>query len=296
MAPVTVRAAGGLVWRRFRGIEQILVVHRPAYDDWSLPKGKLDDDEPEWVAAAREVQEETSLRCELGADLGTIFYHDSAGRPKIVRYWQMQAPAGQRAEPANEVDEVRWLRLDEATALLSFAHDRDVVRRLRPAVQPGERVVVELVRHAKAGDRALWNQPDGLRPLTGAGRAQARAIAKRLAETPVATILSSPMLRCTETVAPLAELQDLAIQTDDRLIEGADPTAALDLLLERSVHGQLTACTHGDVMMLGIERLLDEGVRLRGSKVAFKKGCTWRLTVTDGVFTSARYVPPPKTG
>jgi 8-oxo-dGTP pyrophosphatase MutT (NUDIX family)/phosphohistidine phosphatase SixA len=291
---MTIRAAGGLVWRRFRGIDQVLLVHRPAYDDWSLPKGKLDDDEPEWTAAVREVAEETSLTCELGADLGTVSYRDSAGRPKIVRYWQMQAPPGQRALAANEVDDLRWLRVDEAVARLSFAHDRDVVHRMRQLIQPGEKVTIDLVRHAKAGDRALWTHPDGLRPLTGGGRAQARAIAAREAGSSVAKILSSPFVRCTQTVAPLGERLDLAVETDERLSEGADAATALRLLLDRSVHGQLVACTHGDVMMFGIEQLLDEGVRLRGTKVDYKKGCTWRLTATDGVFTSARYLAPPK--
>jgi 8-oxo-dGTP pyrophosphatase MutT (NUDIX family)/phosphohistidine phosphatase SixA len=294
MAPMTVRAAGGLVWRHFRGIDQVLVVHRPAYDDWSLPKGKLDDGEPEWVAALREVEEETSLSCVLGADLGSISYRDAAGRPKTVRYWQMQVPRGQRAAAANEVDEVRWVRIDEATTLLSYIHDRHVVRRLRPLVPPGQKVTVELVRHAKAGDRALWTEPDDRRPLTGAGRRQALAIAKRLADTPVAKLVSSPSLRCVDTVAPLAERRDLAVQTEERLAEGADAATALAFLAEEAANGDLVACTHGDVMMLGVERLLDEGVRLRGSTVAYKKGCAWRLTVTDGVYTAARYVPPPK--
>jgi len=291
---MTVRAAGGLVWRRFRGVDQVLVVHRPAYDDWSLPKGKLDDDEPEWVAAVREVQEETSLTCELGADLGTISYRDSLGRPKVVRYWQMPVPSGQRARAANEVDEVRWLRIDEAVAALSYAHDREVVRRLRPPVPPGETVAIDLVRHAKAGDRMLWTEPDGLRPLSPAGRAQADGIAKGLSDAPIAKLLSSPLLRCIKTLAPLAEVRDLSVQAEHRLIEGADPVEAFRFLAEQSVHGPIVACTHGDVMMLGIERLLDDGVRLRGSRVDYKKGCTWRLTVADGVFTSARYVPPPK--
>jgi 8-oxo-dGTP diphosphatase len=275
-------------------VDQLLVVHRPAYDDWSLPKGKLEHGEPEWSAAVREVHEETSLRCELGPDLGTVSYRDSEGRPKVVRYWQMSLPPGQRAAPAHEIDAVRWARIDEAVSLLSYAHDRDVVRRLRRPPEPGQEVVVELVRHAKAGDRSLWTQSDALRPLTGAGAAQAAGIAKRLADAPIAKLLSSPFLRCIETVEPLAELRDLAVQTDEQLAEGADPSVALAFLSAVSRHGPIVACTHGDVMMRGVERLLDEGVRLRGSKVDYRKGCIWRLTVVDGVFTSARYVPPPK--
>jgi 8-oxo-(d)GTP phosphatase len=290
---MTVRAAGGVVWRPFRGADQVLLVHRPAYDDWSLPKGKLDHDEEEWTAAVREILEETTLRCRPGRDLGTISYRDSEGRPKVVRYWQMRAPRGQRAAAAHEVDEVRWLRLDEAIAQLSYTHDRDVVRRFHPEPAPGERVTIHLVRHAKAGDRTLWTEPDARRPLTGSGRDQAAQIAKALADHDVAKILTSPMLRCVQTVAPLAELRDLALQTDDRLTEGADPAGALAFLAEQASFGPVVACTHGDVMMLGVERLLDDGVRLRGSKVAYKKGCSWRLTVVDGVFTAARYTPPP---
>jgi hypothetical protein len=86
----------------------------------------------------------------------------------------------------------------------------------------------------------------------------------------------------------------LVVQTDDLLAEGADAAVAMTFLAGQSVYGTLVACTHGDVMMLGVERLLDEGVRLRGAKVDYKKGCTWRLTVVDGVYTAARYVPPPK--
>jgi phosphohistidine phosphatase SixA/8-oxo-dGTP pyrophosphatase MutT (NUDIX family) len=294
VAPVTVRAAGGLVWRRFRGADQVLLVHRPAYDDWSFPKGKLERGEEEWTCAVREVEEETTLRCELGRDLGTISYRDSEGRPKVVRYWQMRAPRGRRAEPANEIDEVRWLRLDDAIARLSYTHDRDVARRFQPEPAPGEKVTVHLVRHAKAGDRSLWTKPDALRPLTGSGRAQADQIAKTLADHDIAKVLSSPLVRCVQTVAPLAELRDLALQTDDRLAEGADPATALAYLADQAAHGSVVACTHGDVMMLGVEQLLDEGVRLQGGKVAYKKACIWRLTVVDGVCTAARYVPAPK--
>jgi 8-oxo-dGTP pyrophosphatase MutT (NUDIX family)/phosphohistidine phosphatase SixA len=294
VAAVTVRAAGGVVWRRFRGIDQVLLVHRPAYDDWSLPKGKLEDGEAPWTAAIREVEEETSLRCEPGADLGTVSYRDASGRPKVVRYWAMHAPSGQRAHAANEVDDLRWARIDEADATLSYAHDRDVVHRLRQPLQPGDKATIDLVRHGKAGDRSLWTQADSLRPLTSAGRAQAAAIAKRLGDRSVAKVLSSPSTRCVETVEPLAERLGLVVQTDERLGEGADAAAAMTFLARQAVNGDVVACTHGDVMMLGVERLLDDGVRLRGGKVDYKKGCTWQLTVADGVYTAARYVPPPK--
>lgn len=125
-----VRAAGGLVCRRDGlGPVEIVLVHRPAYDDWTFPKGKLHVGETEEKAAVREVEEETSLRCRLDADLGLSSYRDARGRPKTVRYWQM-TPVEGVLEPANEVDDARWLPLDVAAAMLSYPRDRDVLGRL----------------------------------------------------------------------------------------------------------------------------------------------------------------------
>jgi 8-oxo-dGTP pyrophosphatase MutT (NUDIX family) len=119
-----VRAAGGVVTRHAleRGLE-LVVVHRASYGDWTFPKGKLHEGETEEEAALREVEEETSLRCGLGREIGTTRYHDARGRPKTVRYWEM-APLEGELEPANEIDAARWLSLEEARALLTY--DRDV--------------------------------------------------------------------------------------------------------------------------------------------------------------------------
>lgn len=125
-----VRAAGGAVWRRRPdGAVEVLVVHRPRYDDWTLPKGKLDRGESDEDAARREVEEETGLRCTLGPDLGEVRYRDQHGDEKVVRYWAMEAGDG-RFEPNREVDEVRWLPPLEAGLLLSYDHDRPVLQRL----------------------------------------------------------------------------------------------------------------------------------------------------------------------
>lgn len=119
-----VRAAGGLVRRRgTNGEVEILVVHRPAYDDWSFPKGKLEPGEDEEDAAVREVEEETGLRCRLERELATTRYRDAQGRPKTVRYWLMTPVDGQLAA-ANEVDDARFVRMPKAAALLTYARDR----------------------------------------------------------------------------------------------------------------------------------------------------------------------------
>ena len=126
-----VRAAGGVVWRRSElGEIEVLVVHRPKYDDWTFPKGKAARGESDEACALREVEEETGLVCELGAELESTFYEDSAGRTKIVRYWSME-PLGGVFTPGHEVDEVRWLSTDAASEALTYRRDRAVLDSLR---------------------------------------------------------------------------------------------------------------------------------------------------------------------
>jgi 8-oxo-dGTP diphosphatase len=122
-----IRAAGGVVVRERDGTLEVVLVHRPAYDDWSLPKGKAKKGETDEECAVREVEEETGLRCERERELASTAYVDSSGRDKLVRYWLMRATGGE-LRPDHEVDEARWVPLDEAGRLLSYARDRDVLR------------------------------------------------------------------------------------------------------------------------------------------------------------------------
>lgn len=130
--PGRIRAAGGVVWR-LRGAggggPEVLVVHRPKYDDWTLPKGKAEPGESDEDCALREVEEETGLRCILGEHLGDSSYVDRYGRPKVAQYWAMRPVSGS-FEPNAEVDEVRWLPVGDALDLLSYDRDRPVVRAL----------------------------------------------------------------------------------------------------------------------------------------------------------------------
>lgn len=127
-----VRAAGGVVTRAAAGGApggslEYLVVHRPRYDDWSLPKGKLEPGESFEDAARREIEEETGVRVELGAALPASEYVDRHGRPKVVHYWRM-TPIGAAAwDPGDEVDETRWITAAQAATLLSYEHDRRLI-------------------------------------------------------------------------------------------------------------------------------------------------------------------------
>ncbi len=131
-----VNAAGGVIWRRAAGGDgvEVLAVHRPRYDDWSLPKGKLDPGEGFEEAALREVEEETGLTCELGQKLPDVTYDDHKGRSKLVRYWTMKPGSGDDRQftPNDEVDELRWVPVANASALLSYEPDRELIAGLEP--------------------------------------------------------------------------------------------------------------------------------------------------------------------
>lgn len=271
-----VRAAGGAVLRAdsARRLE-VLLVHRPGHRDWTLPKGKLEPDEPEEDCALREVAEETGFDCLLGPELGATRYRDRRGRDKAVRYWAMTARDG-RFEPNEEVDEIRWEPLAAASRQLSYGGDRAIL----DAVEPALRDLVFLVRHARAGDRDEWTGDDRLRPIDGRGRRQADAAVAPLAGYPIRRLVSSPYLRCVQTLEPLAARLSLPIERDPALGESESAEAALGLI-ERLGPGPVVLCTHGDVM----EALV-------GESAPKKKGATWLLARGGGAVRRVRYWPP----
>jgi 8-oxo-dGTP diphosphatase len=133
-----VEAAGGVVWRRETGgITAVLLVHRPQYDDWSLPKGKLDPGEAHEEAAIREVHEETGVRCRLVEELPSTRYTDRHGREKRVRYWAMEPLDDDGFVPNDEVDALRWLAVADARSLLTYERDRDVLDAFAGGVSAG---------------------------------------------------------------------------------------------------------------------------------------------------------------
>lgn len=245
-----VRAAGGVITRNgASGETELLVVHRPRYDDWTLPKGKAAPDESDESCAVREVREETGLRVELVRELPSTSYVDSKGRPKVVRYWLMRPVDEGGFEPNAEVDEVRWVGLDEAEELISYARDLEPLRAAETAVH------VVLLRHARAGERDEWQGDDRLRPLDEKGKRQADGLVERLLDLGARRVVSSPYVRCVQTVEPLARALATTVETADALAEGA-PRAETMRLLEAATEPTVF-CTHGDV----IENVLGEPLK-----------------------------------
>ncbi len=283
-----VRAAGGLVVRRDpEDRRTVAVVHRPKYDDWTFPKGKLQPGESDEQTAIREVEEETGLRCALGLDLGSVHYRDGEGHPKVVRYWVME-PGDGAFVPGDEVDELRWLALDEVAPVLTYDHDRAL---LETYLRTAGEAPSFLVRHGKSGSRSGWTEDDRLRPLSKAGRRQADALVTAFRGRDVERVVSSPYIRCVQTVRPLALDRGLPVETTEALVEGAPPEQAL-ALLEEAGRTPTLFCTHGDVVPAVVLHLAERGAELEGER-DWKKASVWVLERRDGRVVRARYLPPP---
>ena len=247
-----VQAAGAVVFRSGR---EVVVVHRPKYDDWSFPKGKLDRGEPVTVAAAREVEEETGLRVRLGRPLRPQRYPVRGGH-KEVHYWAARVAAGASDDVStyvtnDEIDKVAWVPVDQARRILTYQRDRATLAEAVKVRKPTVPFVV--LRHADARARASWHGEDRLRPLLVGGRRQAVTAAGILAAYDVRRILTSPSVRCTQTVAPYAAdagltLEELAVLSEEGGDENAVAELSATLLGELANRGPTVVCTHRPVL------------------------------------------------
>ena len=242
-----VLAAGSVVTRPGK---QVLLVHRPRYDDWSFPKGKLDRGEHVTSAAVREVAEETGLDIRLGPPLPSQRYRVGA-RIKTVDYWMGRVVGDDdvsRYVPNSEIDEVAWVPLDKAIRLLTYSRDRELLESAGKVRKKTNALVV--LRHAKARSRRAWRGEDRRRPLLKIGHDQADRLVPLLAAYGVGEVISSPSLRCVQTVAPYADATRQPIHEIASLSEeGSSGKLVRDLLgglQERREN--IVVCSHRPVL------------------------------------------------
>lgn len=295
--PVTNRAllaAGAVLWRPLdvTGAAEVAVIHRPRYDDWSLPKGKVDPGETGPVAAVREVEEETGFRAHLGRRLTTVSYPVDQGR-KTVRYWAARCVSGQFTVN-DEVDELRWLSAAQAMKALTYARDRKVLRRFLSS--PADTRTVMIVRHATAGSKARYSGDDRKRPLDKRGRAQAESLVAQLLSFGAGELFAADRVRCRQTLDPLAEELGTVIRSEPELTEEAyadNRKAGRRRVLEIAAKSDNPViCTQGKVIPDLIEWWCErDGVR--PDKSGNRKGSTWIMSLCEGRLIAADHIGSP---
>jgi len=283
----TLEAAGGVVYRGDSDSRhQFLLVHRPRYRDWSLPKGKLDRGETFKGGALREIEEETGYRCSARDYLGAITYRTQRDRLKVVRYWLVKAKKG-GFKPNSEVDAVEWVGINAARALLTYNRDVRLVERAHAILSNPTATRIYLVRHGNAGVRSRWKGPDRKRPLTEKGIAQARGVGEMMSRHPVTEIRSSPALRCIQTVEPIARDIGLEIETADLLSEFT-PVDTIHEYLSDFNGGAVVLCSHKDWIGPLVQDLAGRGVPIRGAR-KWPKASIWVLDLLNGKVVTGHY-------
>lgn len=208
---MTIYAAGIVCWREENGKLEVALVHREVYKDWGFPKGKLDPGEQLPQTAVREVFEEAGFKVRLGRKLGVINYQVGEGLDKEVHYWASKVTAKtiakQKFAPNQEIAKVEWIAAKEALKLLSYDHDKNLMEQviqLHKAKELETRALI-ILRHAKATLRSDWKGEEAKRPLLAEGRQQAKALVPLIAAYGPKRLVTSPWVRCHDTIAPYAE-------------------------------------------------------------------------------------------
>jgi 8-oxo-dGTP diphosphatase len=289
-----VLAAGAVLWRHSGDplTPEVAIIHRPRYDDWSLPKGKVDPGETEPVTAVREVHEETGYSSILGRRLAAISYPVDQGIKK-VRYWTARTTGGE-FDPNDEVDDLKWLPVCEALKQLEYPHDRKVLRRF--AKQPVDTNTVLVVRHGTAGSKSRYKGDDRKRPLDKRGRAQAESLVGVLLAFGADVLYAADRVRCRQTLEPLAEELGATIQAEATLTEEAyadNRKAARHRILEIAASGGTPViCTQGkvipDLIAWWCER---DGVR--PDKSRNRKGSMWVMSMSGERLIAADHIGSP---
>jgi 8-oxo-(d)GTP phosphatase len=291
-----IRAAGAVLSRRGRDGDEVAVIHRSRYDDWSFPKGKREPGEHALATAVREVAEETGIRVVLGRRLGRNRY-DSLGRAKAVDYWAAR-PADPEATaafvPNDEVDALDWLSVPAATGRLSYQRDASMLADF--AAGPPSTTAFVLLRHASAGSKRAWPGDDMARPLDARGAADAERLAQLLSCFGPCRVITSGAERCVATVRPYAALTGASIEIEAEFTvreRGGVTRGQLKRARQIVDDGQpAVICGHGENLPAILQAACARLGAAAPAGPPLRKSAWWALHAADGALAGAeRYNP-----
>jgi 8-oxo-dGTP pyrophosphatase MutT (NUDIX family)/phosphohistidine phosphatase SixA len=291
-----IEGAGAVLWQSIEGGDvKIAIIHRPRYDDWSLPKGGVDAGESHIQAAFREVLEETGVKAIFGPEIGTVDYEVN-GVTKEVRYWLAEADEFNAATPnPEEVDAIEWVSISAAIEKLSNSDDREIVR-MADEFGFGSTPLI-LLRHAKALKRDLWDGDDGDRPLEHVGQIQAAKIPAIYAPYAIEKIYSSDAIRCVQTIEAMAAEYGITPIYSSEISEFGfekDSEKALDYALSVMLADKSSVmCSHNPVLPKLVKKLIGKK-NFKRLSAELKPGDSFVLHHRNGEVIAVDWTPAPK--
>ena len=290
-----IQAAGAIVWRRNESDAiEIALVHRPKYDDWSIPKGKVEGEESLIACAYREVVEETGFAVRFGQSIGSVHYEVN-GLRKSVTYWSARLLGEQGKPNPEEVDAVRWMSCEEAKEQLGRDSDRQIVETFQ-SIEPDTKPLI-LLRHAKAIERQEWAGEDTDRPLSSLGERQAKRMLTNFLPFAVEEIHSSSAVRCYESITPLARGLNVDFFFTDSLTEevfhknNERPFKYVQRLLVNDF--TTLVCSHNPILPSIVSAFVDKfGVEVPSTKL--EPGDAWVAHHVEREVVAIDFLPAPK--
>ena len=287
-----IRAAGALLWRDNSDLSiEVALIHRPRYQDWSLPKGKLEMGETALQCAYREVHEETGIRATFTRQLGTVEYEES-GQEKRVKYWAAHcALTNSEFVPNEEVDQMRWLSPSQALEQATHDSDKSIIEKFMSEEQHTDTLII--LRHTKSLERGDWDQADSHRTLDETGFDQAQLLIKHLAPFAIDELYTSDYTRCVQTVTPLAHARGLSITAVPSLNEESfelDPEKAISFANAlKQDEKNILICSHNPVIPSMLRGILNTKLKNK-DLIKLEPGDAWIVHRVRGEIVGLDYL------
>ena len=287
-----IRAAGALLWRDNSDLSiEVALIHRPRYDDWSLPKGKLEMGETALQCAYREVHEETGIRATFTRQLGTVEYEES-GQEKRVKYWAAHcALTNSEFVPNEEVDQMRWLSPSQALEQATHDSDKSIIEKFMSEEQHTDTLII--LRHTKSLERGDWDEADSHRTLDETGFDQAQLLIKHLAPFAIDELYTSDYTRCVQTVTPFAHARGLSITAVPSLNEESfelDPEKAIIFANAlKQDEKNILICSHNPVIPSMLRGILNTKLKNK-DLIKLEPGDAWIVHRVRGEIVGLDYL------